>query len=413
MSKGKRQMAKVEEQVKWQKLENKAKGKTQKANRKTCSNEPRRDRAFWVCVFGLQSPVSIFEFGLYFCHLPFAICLLNCSSVLIRLMSTTRFRTLLLIGLLVILLALPAGSLYYEYSQGKACARCHEIWQPYTDWHTSAHRNVPCSACHGDVFTLATRFHWNNIRRRAGHLSGTLSERVPLQTRDVFQVNDLCRNCHQEEYADWSASSHSATYAEIFLDKKHNRQQLLIDDCLRCHGMHFQGGIRDLVTPVDTTGPWRLWWPKLTSRPAIPCLTCHQMHREGPTLIRPAVKAANASTTEEISRPSLALFDRRELEHVSVQRLPLPKMRQAARDVKISPDPRQALCYQCHAPLSTFEVGSGDDRTPVGVHEGLSCLACHEKHGQKTRASCANCHPHLSNCGLDVETMDTTFRVKS
>ena len=202
----------------------------------------------------------------------------------------------------------------------------------------------------------------------------------------------------------------SATYAEIFLDKKHNRQQLLMDDCLRCHGMHFEGGIRELVTPVDTRGPWRLWRPELASRPAIPCLTCHQMHREGPTLMRPAVKAVNASPAEEINRPSLALFDRRELMPVSVSRLPLPKMHDGVRAVKISPDPRQALCYQCHAPLSTFEVGSGDDRTPIGVHAGLSCFACHLKHGQKTRTSCASCHPQLSNCGLDVETMDTTFR---
>jgi len=325
-------------------------------------------------------------------------------------MSTTRFRTSLLIGLLVILLALPGGSLYYEYSQGKACARCHEIWQPYTDWHTSAHRNVPCSACHGDVFTLKARFHWKNIRRLADHISGKLPEHVRLTTRDAFGVNELCRNCHQQEYAAWASSSHSATYAEIFLDQKHNRQEHLMDDCLRCHGMHFEGGIRELVAPVDTTGPWRLARPELTGRPVIPCLTCHQMHREGPPLVRPAVKAANASATEEINRPSLGLFDRREFEHVSVQHLPLPKMQQEARAVKISPDARQALCYQCHAPRSTFEVGSADDRTPVGVHEGLSCLACHEKHGQTTRASCANCHPRLSNCGLDVETMDTTFR---
>jgi hypothetical protein len=57
-----------------------------------------------------------------------------------------------------------------------------------------------------------------------------------------------------------------------------------------------------------------------------------------------------------------------------------------------------------------MQAGSGDDRTAVGVHEGLSCLACHLKHGQQTRASCANCHPRLSNCGLDVEKMDTTFK---
>lgn len=70
---------------------------------------------------------------------------------------------------------------------------------------------------------------------------------------------------------------------------------------------------------------------------------------------------------------------------------------------------RQALCYQCHAPLASAQAGSGDDRTPMGVHEGIRCLACHQKHSQNTRQSCAECHPRLSNCGLDVEKMDTTF----
>jgi hypothetical protein len=85
-------------------------------------------------------------------------------------------------------------------------------------------------------------------------------------------------------------------------------------------------------------------------------------------------------------------------------------MHDGDRTIKISPDIRQALCYQCHAPLATMNVASGDDRTPVGVHEGLSCFACHQGHGQQTRASCATCHPQLSNCGLNVETMDTTFK---
>ena len=57
------------------------------------------------------------------------------------------------------------------------------------------------------------------------------------------------------------------------------------------------------------------------------------------------------------------------------------------------PDRRQALCYQCHAPRASMQVFSGDDRTPVGVHEGLSCLACHASTAQTTRASCASCHP--------------------
>src|ERR1035438_1825231 len=83
--------------------------------------------------------------------------------------------------------------------------------------------------------------------------------------------------------------------------------------------------------------------------------------------------------------------------------------RHGERPVRMSPDQRQGLCYQCHAPLSTRQAGSSSDRTGNGIHEGIGCLACPQKHGPQTRASCANCHPRLSNCGLDVEKMDTTF----
>jgi hypothetical protein len=248
------------------------------------------------------------------------------------------------------------------------------------------------------------------------HLRGQVPEQVRLKTEEVLKIGERCVKCHRQEYADWSAGPHSATYSRIFLDKDHNQRRLLMDDCLRCHSMHFEGSIRDLVTPVDTHGPWRRLDQKLANQPAIPCLACHQMHRHGTPLARPAVKVDDSGPREEISRPSLALFDRREQDYVPLDRLPLPQMYEGdgAGPIKISPDQRQALCYQCHAPEANSQVGSGDDRTPIGVHEGLSCLSCHEKHGQKTRASCATCHPQLSNCGLNVETMDTTFKsVKS
>ncbi|HXX62253.1 MAG TPA: cytochrome c3 family protein, partial [Bacteroidota bacterium] len=55
------------------------------------------------------------------------------------------------------------------------------------------------------------------------------------------------------------------------------------------------------------------------------------------------------------------------------------------------------------------EAGTSDDRTPRGVHEGISCLACHENHSNASRSSCQNCHPAISNCQRDVTTMNTTF----
>jgi len=327
-----------------------------------------------------------------------------------RLNPKTSRRWLYFGVLLAGVLLLPGTSLYYHYSGGRSCARCHEIWQPYTDWHTSTHRNVDCSECHGDVFTFDAGFHLKNMRRVITHLRGEVPEQVRLKTDDVLRMNGRCQQCHQHEYADWASGAHSATYAEIFLDQDHNRKRRLMDDCLRCHAMHFEGGIRDLVMPVDTKGPWTLNNPKLGNQPVMPCASCHQMHRQGAQLARPAVKFLSPRATQELSRPSLALFDRRELDYVPMTQLPLPSMRDGERPVKISLDQRQALCYQCHAPLANMQVRSGDDRTPVGVHEGLSCLSCHQGHGQRTRASCSTCHPRLSNCGLDVENMDSTYK---
>lgn len=316
----------------------------------------------------------------------------------------------LLLLLFCAALFLPGASLYYRYSGGRSCTRCHEIWQPYTDWHTSTHRNVLCSDCHGDVLTLNAGFHLKNMRRVFAHLRGEVPEQVRLKTDDIQQMIARCGKCHREEEADWAAGPHGATYKDIFLNENHNRQRHLADDCLRCHGMHYQGGIRDLVTPTDTKGPWRLHDASLTRQAVIPCLACHQMHRQGNVLSRPVVKPPAPGPVQQVSSPSLALFDRREQDYVGLRELSLPSMHAGQREIKISPDLRQALCYQCHSPLASREVGSGDDRTVMGVHEGLSCLACHQGHGERTRPSCATCHPQLSNCGLNVETMDTTFK---
>jgi hypothetical protein len=245
-----------------------------------------------------------------------------------------------------------------------------------------------------------------NLQRVSTHLSNDVPERIRIAGEDVFEMGEKCRSCHQQEFAQWSSGAHSMTFARAFANADHNRKRLLMDDCLRCHGMHFDGWIGKVVQPVDTTGPWKLVNPEMANRPAIPCLSCHAIHREGQPMAKPVQRVA---AQEEVLRPSLGLFDRRTGMNIRAAALPLPVIFDGERRVRMSPDQRQALCYQCHAPLASAQAGSGDDRTPMGIHEGISCLACHQDHSQKTRQSCASCHPRLSNCGLDVEKMDTTF----
>lgn len=298
--------------------------------------------------------------------------------------------------------AIVGPNLYYRSSAGRGCSRCHEIGEQYRLWKVSSHRSVACETCHrSSLFT--------NARRVATHALGRVPEQPRLATQDVFEMVERCRNCHQGEFAEWRAGPHRITYREVFLDRKHNAETRLREDCFRCHGMHFEGGLTELVTPIDRKGPWRLLDTRMADRPAIPCLGCHAVHREGVPLVRPAEGRRAISARQETFRPSVALFDRRERKASPLAELPMPVMKEGARLVRISPDHRQALCYQCHAPDVTAQTGTGDDRTPTGVHEGLSCLACHSRHRQTTRASCTTCHPRLSNCGLDVEKMDTTF----
>src|SRR5271157_1287064 len=130
----------------------------------------------------------------------------------------------------VALLCVPGASLYYEASGGRACARCHEIWQPYTDWHTSAHRNIKCTECHGNVFTLDAGFHLNNMRRVFSHMRGEIPEQVHLREQDIPKIMANCQRCHQQEFADWQAGPHSVSYQDIFLNEAFNKKTLLMDD---------------------------------------------------------------------------------------------------------------------------------------------------------------------------------------
>jgi len=294
----------------------------------------------------------------------------------------------------VFLLAAVVGSLAWFHfgNPDNTCASCHEMSGVHSAWAGSSHRTLYCRKCHGGSLTLDAHALRAHVNRVVQHFWRSPPQTIRLTERDVLALQEACRACHPQSYADWQGSRHSATYAKIFLDTAHNRSEQLAPDCLRCHGMFFDGDIEDLVTPISTTGPWALKDAAKASQPAIPCLACHQVH----------APAAGFQSPQ--------LYVRHERTSFSAGLLPITPITQGDHPVKVSPDPRQRLCAQCHAPDAFRQLGSADDRTPSGVHEGLSCLDCHRSHSNSAKASCAACHPTDSHCGLEVEKMDTTFR---
>ena len=192
----------------------------------------------------------------------------------------SRFAILLGAAAVAALVAVPGVSFFYESTAGETCARCHEIRPMYDLWRASTHRSVGCKECHGSaIFNI--QFHLTNVRRVITHVKGEFPEQIGLRYVDVQNMMERCRSCHRQEFADWQASAHSASYQRIFTDVKHNRDRILMDDCLRCHGMHFEGGIDDLVAPINRSGPWRILPAELANMPSVPCLACHVTHRKG------------------------------------------------------------------------------------------------------------------------------------
>ncbi len=312
----------------------------------------------------------------------------------------SRRRRLFLLGLALygaafVLASALGGLAYFHFGDPQhTCASCHEMTDVHTGWSASAHRTVHCRNCHGGSLTLDAHALRSHVNRVVQHLTGDPEKAIRLTEAHVLDLQRSCQSCHPQSFADWKKSGHAADYARIFLDPAQNKFEHPAADCLRCHGMFFDGPIEQLVGPLHTAGPWSLTDPAKAKHPTIPCLACHQVH----------TPAGDGSVAR--------LYELRDRTHIAAGDLPLPVVLQGERRVRISSDPRQRLCTQCHAPAAAHQLGTGDDRTPAGVHEGLSCLDCHGTHALSARASCASCHPAKSNCGLDVGKMDTTFLVR-
>ena len=298
----------------------------------------------------------------------------------------------------------------------RTCASCHEIVPAVDIWQQSAHRDVTCTDCHGTA--LSNGFH--SLKEKSGMLLGHLRKKEKqkepgLDEAGVLDVMDRCTGCHQDEYRSWMAGGHSVSYSDIFLNEKHNAMERPYPDCFRCHGMYYEGTISDLVEPISTTGPWNLKDESKANQPVIPCLVCHPIHMENETLSHPGTKDDPAATFYERDprEQYTGLYLRADKMHLRSDMLRKPDIYLNGEAVLVSDDPLQRICLQCHSPNWAHEAGTSDDRTPTGVHEGISCLACHGDHSNDPTGACKTCHPAVSSCNRDVMEMNTSYKSRN
>ena len=123
----------------------------------------------------------------------------------------------------------------------------------------STHREISCFKCHG----TALENGWHSLTEKTkmvfSHVkSAPFADDIRMTEDQILETMERCKSCHENEYANWLASGHSATYSDIFLDEKHNTTEQLNYDCVRCHGMFYEGTTDDLVEPISIEGPWKI-----------------------------------------------------------------------------------------------------------------------------------------------------------
>jgi hypothetical protein len=316
--------------------------------------------------------------------------------------------------LFLILGLLFSYSRWNAASPDKTCSSCHEISHSVDLWTASTHRNIACKECHGTALSEGIHSLKEKGAMLYHHNSRLKSEDIKISEDQRLKVMERCAGCHQTEYARWNSGGHAMNYSEVFLNSSHNKVETVSEDCLRCHGMFFDNGtVQDIVEPLSTEGPWKLKNVSLTDRPAIPCFACHRVHQNGTPGVRQNLDIPGSLHYARKNQTLTTFYYRRDSMYFPVTLLASQMINYQSVPVKISSDPDQRLCLQCHSPNAFNMSGTGDDRTPRGVHEGISCLACHDSHSNSALSSCKNCHPAISNCKLDVEKMNTTFSDRS
>lgn len=319
---------------------------------------------------------------------------------------------ILAIGALTAIVSVAAYTTWNHLDPKNTCAQCHEVAPAHTEWMGSAHAGVSCTECHGTALSNGYHSLKEKLRMVYVHVTGDKrNEDIHLGEEQVLELSNRCISCHQSEHAGWLVSGHAVNYAEIFLDSAHNAMEKPYWDCFRCHGMFYDGNIHDLMELEGDPHEWTMRHKRQELRPTVPCLACHQIHTENP------LSARYVPMTDTLGRPErhprTALYMRADKMYLRSDRLTRVVMMDGDREVLVSDDPSTLLCMQCHAPNFLHHAGSEDDRTPVGVHEGIGCITCHKPHSGDTRESCVQCHPAMSNCGLDVMEMNTTFRARN
>jgi hypothetical protein len=309
--------------------------------------------------------------------------------------------------------------------------------------------------------------------RPVGSAVNLQASQAALTTSNGINI-DNCNVCHPKTYHQWLESGHSISVTAAYTFPDHDNHNPLRQDCVRCMGLPGGkwDAIGNVVQPLNFLGPWKLVgaYAAQPNAPVNSCENCHKPHNvqavdavmsmglkkgmnywDESTFYRgintpsnpydlyrwnpiaqkyvlppdiPPVELPNGTwlqpTNSLVNRICYSCHSTAWKEHFTWA---WPKYIKGMHSKGTKTDPMAnwnkpspltsagfiPKGYGLHSTLSD-KVFSGDDRTLVGVHQGLECVACHMQGGNHTMNpmnSCEMCHGTNTKY---VESLNTSYK---
>lgn len=290
------------------------------------------------------------------------------------------------------------------------CLSCHATGiagAPIVPADHQGRTNAMCTSCHRPGTSVSTTTTTSAV---ATSVPPAASAGMSLDTWSA----KACQACHPREWNEWSRSGHAMTLSAQLLNSGHNSSEQLDQTCVKCHSPELGTvPIGNIVQPLNTNGPWQLvgQFASLGDTPSISCLACHQAHPAKSPGLLPGMDFADESTFyRSVPAPqvsNLYIYDAFAQKHIDPQ--PIAPVMNGDQAIPVNDTRANRVCYTCHAteraesnlfepntpPSGDNSVSTGDDRTLMGVHQGLQCVDCHMPGGSHTfnpMSSCSQCH---------------------